>query len=73
MILARGTHVNGQPILVLGLTRQECERMLAGKKIEVPLNALETVGLKGEQLMITAAETNEALNAELDSVAKGNH
>jgi len=66
MIKALGMH-NGKPLLVLGLSRLNTERLLAGQPI--PIDTAE-VGIPGFSILLVAGETEDVIVAELATVWK---
>lgn len=65
MIKATGRTGDGDTLLILGLSRTNTERLLAGKPIKV--NGLD-VGLPGIQVILLGGETEEAITAELQGL-----
>jgi hypothetical protein len=63
MIKALATGKDGRPILILGLSRGNMERLLDGKPIQVDPADLKIPG--GPVVIILGGETEEAIQAEL--------
>lgn len=59
MIKARASHADGTEIILLGLSRVNCERMLAGQPIHIDKSYF------GKEILIIAGETEEAMEADL--------
>jgi hypothetical protein len=69
MIKARGRTKDGRPFILLGLSAENCRRLLAGQpiKIDTQRSAPEGVGLQdGPVIAVCAAATEELLLKELD-------
>jgi hypothetical protein len=66
VIKFHGTASDGGELIGIGLSRKNCERLLAGKPIHFKLSDMAASGLamKGEVLII-GGETEEAITAEL--------
>ena len=52
-------------LVLLGLSRLNCERLLAGKPIHIHLSEL---GVTGPEVIICAGETEETIIKELEAV-----
>jgi hypothetical protein len=64
MIKARGTNERGQNVLVLGLTRANCSRLLAGMPIKFDANPY---GIDAEILICAGADEKALATAILGS------
>jgi hypothetical protein len=76
VIKARGATADGRTFILLGLSAENCKRLLAGQPIRVDTRrpAPDGVGLKdGPVIAIVAAATEEALAKELEPLLKELH
>lgn len=64
-MITAGGQIDGQPLLVLGLTTENLQRLVAGQPIDVPREALDAVGYQGKRVMIIYGRTEQDLVAEL--------
>jgi len=62
MIKATGTNSDGEPVLIIGLSRGNCEKLLAGQPIPFKTGEL---GLPQLEILIMAGETETAMYREL--------
>ena len=61
MIRFAGTDANGEPVLGIGLTREDCAQLLEGKSIVFSTSGLP--GLPEVEVCVFAGESDEALMA----------
>lgn len=66
MIKFHGSSTDGRELLGIGLSRKNCEKLLAGHPIHFTLDEMEGSGLpwKGE-ILIVGGETEEAITDEM--------
>lgn len=69
MIKFHGKSDNGRHMLGIGLSRKNCEKLLAGQPIHFSLDKMEGSGLpwKGD-VLIVAGETEEAITMEMHNM-----
>lgn len=60
-MITAGGQLDGQPLLVLGLTTENLQRLVAGEPIDVPREALDAVGYQGKRVMIIYGRTEQDL------------
>lgn len=65
MIKATGQDGEGNPLLILGVTRENVTRMIAGKPIRVTAAEMVTMGLAPVELIIHYGPTEKAIMQEL--------
>lgn len=67
MIKARGEK-DGRPVLLLGLSRANVERLQADQPIVISADELEAMGLPAVQVVILAGETEATIAAQLGAM-----
>ena len=74
MIKFHGTASDGSELIGIGLSRENCHRLLAGKPIHIKLADMAATGLKmkGEILLI-GGETGESITDLLHSMGALEH
>jgi hypothetical protein len=73
MIKARGTTKDGRPFILLGLSAENCRRLLAGQPIKVDTQAATPAGVAldgGPVIAIVAAQTEAELEAAIAPLVK---
>lgn len=67
MIKARGEK-DGRPVLLLGLSRANVERLQADQPIVISADELEAMGLPAVEVVILAGETEATIAAQLGAL-----
>lgn len=73
MIKARGRTADGRDFILLGLSAENCRRLLAGQPIRVDTQAAPPAGIDlddGPVIGVVAAETEELLAKEIGQLVR---
>lgn len=65
MMVASGVNADGKPRLVLGITRENVERLQAGQPIRVPRQALDKCGFEELEVFVLYGDELADLEAQV--------